>query len=101
MLAVALGASGEVREVSFSEGALGLILEPRNVVVGSGSGTVAQTMVVGFTRNPDGGAGQAQRSERVRMHDVVVTAAGEDVSGVAFEELLARLRALPRPLRLR
>jgi hypothetical protein len=92
---------GDTREMDFGEGALGLMLEPRMVVVGAGAvDGVIRTLVVGFTRNTDGSAGQAQRSGMVRLHDVVVAAAGQDATTLPFQELLALLRRLPRPLRL-
>jgi hypothetical protein len=79
-----------VRETSvlFASGPLGLVLEDRD----------SQSVVKGFSSAPEGGPGQAERSGRIGVGDIVSKLNGEDVLGIPHDVLMAKLRTAGRPL---
>ena len=91
------------REVVFSAGALGLSLVESGGNIderGTRLGDQYSTRVDKLNWNPDGTQGQAGRSGKVQLHDLVVSVEGKDLKGLQYDEVIAKLKLAPRPVRI-
>ena len=98
--------AGRARVVSFEKGPLGVSLVANTQFKGAGAkgglelGDRYSTLVVKLNINRDGTPGQAARSGVVALQDLVVTVAGEDMRGLSYDDVIAKIQGSKRPMKI-
>ena len=98
--------AGRARVVSFEKGPLGVSLVVNDHFKGAGAkgglelGDRYSTRVVKLNINRDGTPGQAARSGSVALQDLVVTVAGEDMRGLSYNDVVAKIQGSKRPMKI-